>query len=106
MPAVLEQLKNTVKRCDQGMLVTTGCVLGELACLGRGDNNAGAILILQPCTIDRAARGSAMWIGPICDTTDVRIVCAWLAKGQWATERLPGRLRLYLSPNRRAVATN
>jgi hypothetical protein len=88
------------------MLVTTGCLLGELACLVRGENSAGAVLMLQPCTIDRAARGSARWIGPIRNAKDLRIVCGWLERGQWATDQLPDRLRLDLSLNRRAIATN
>ena len=107
VPGVLEQLRATIRRCEQGLLVTTGCLLGELTCLlVRSDNNAGAVLMLQPCTIDRVARGSARWIGPICDTKDLRIVCAWLEKGQWASDQLPVRLRLDLPLNRRAIATN
>jgi hypothetical protein len=106
VPAVLEHLRATVRRCDQGLLVTTGCLLGELTCLVLGDNNPGAVLMLQPCTIDRVARGSARWIGPICNTKDLRIVCAWLERGEWASDQLPVRLRLDLSLNRRAIATN
>lgn len=106
MPAVVEHLGATVRRCDQGMLVTTGCLLGELTCLARSANRAGAVLMLQPCTIDRIARGPARWIGPICDTEDLGIVCAWLAKGEWASNQLPDRLRLDPVLHRRAIATN
>lgn len=106
VPAAREQLGATVRRCDQGMLVTTGCLLGELACLARSENSAGAVLMLQPCTIDRIARGAARWIGPMRDTKDLRIVCAWLKKGQWTSDQLPDRLRLELPSHRRAIATN
>ena len=104
--AVLEQLRISVRRSAHGILVSTGCLLGEFTCLVRGNNLGGAVLMLQPCSIDRVARGAARWIGPIANATDLRTVCAWLERGQWESDQLPDRLRLDLTPTRRTVAAN
>ena len=88
---LVEHLRATIRRCRQGVLVTTGCVLGELACASRGIHT-GAVLMLQPCTVERRPLGSARWIGPIDADTDVIAVCRWIESGQWVFGGLPERL--------------
>ena len=104
-PAVLEQLRATVRHTRHGVLVTTGCLLGEFTCLARRRSD-GAVLMLQPCTTDRIAQGPAKWIGAIDNLDDVQIVCAWLERGHWESDDLPDRLCLSVPSRRRTVATN
>src|ERR1700682_615846 len=51
--AVLEELRATIRRCAHGMLVTTACMRGPLACAARPH---GPIVILQPCGGARSHR--------------------------------------------------
>jgi hypothetical protein len=89
--SLLEHLRATIRVCHQGILVTTGCLLGDLACAGRG-THTGAVLMLQPCTIERRPLGPARWIGPINADADVVAVCRWIERGQWGLDGLPERL--------------
>ncbi|OSC40319.1 hypothetical protein [Mycobacterium decipiens] len=104
-PTVLEQLRATVRRTRHGILVTTGCLLGEFTCLTR-QSGGSAVLMLQPCSTDRVAHGPARWVGAIEDLEDLRLVCAWVAGGRWESDRLPDRLCLRLPTTRRTIATN
>jgi hypothetical protein len=103
--AVLERLRATVRRTHHGVLVTAGCLLGECTCLARHQGD-GAVLILQPCSTDRVAQGPATWIGAIGNLKELQIVCAWVERGHWESDRLPHRLCLSLPVGRRTVATN
>lgn len=103
--AMLEQLRSTVRHTRHGVLVTTGCVLGEFTCLAR-QQGGDSVLILQPCSIDRAAEGPAIWIGAINSLDDLRIVCTWLRSGRWESNPLPDRFHLALPPSPRTVASN
>jgi hypothetical protein len=87
------------------MLVTTGCLLGEFTCAARG-KCAGAVLMLQPCSIERVPHGPARWIGPIGDPDDLRMVCSWVEQGRWISHLLPERLRLDLQLSHRANRAN
>lgn len=89
--SLLEHLRATIRVCHQGMLVTTGCLLGHLACASRGAHT-GVVLMLQPCTIERRPLGPARWIGPIDADADVIAVCRWIERGQWRLDGLPERL--------------
>jgi len=104
-PALLEELRATVRCARHGMLVTAGCPLGEYTCLSRSDGG-GAILMFQPCSISRVARGSAQWIGPIDNLDDLHAVCSWVGRGRWESDRLPDHLRFMVPASRRAIATN
>jgi hypothetical protein len=86
--SLLEHLRATIRVCHQGILVTTGCLLGDLACASRGAHT-GAVLMLQPCTIERRPLGPARWIGPIDADADVVAVCRWIESGQWGLDGLP-----------------
>jgi hypothetical protein len=95
---VLEELRATIRRCAHGMLVTTACMLGPLACAVRPH---GPVVILQPCSVERVPIGSARWIGPINDKADIRALRDWLEQGEWDSGALPDRLRADLRwPNR------
>jgi hypothetical protein len=89
--SLLEHLRATIRVCHQGMLVTTGCLLGDSACASRGAHT-GAVLMLQPCTTERRPLGPARWIGPIDADADVVAVCRWIESGQWGLDGLPERL--------------
>src|ERR1700758_2305021 len=55
---VLEALRAAVRRCGHGVLVTTECMLGALACATL-HNGAGGMVVLQPCSVDRPPSGPA-----------------------------------------------
>lgn len=96
--AVLEELRATIRRCAHGMLVTTACMLGPLACAAQPH---GPIVILQPCSVEHVPIGSPRWIGPINDTNDIQALRDWLEHGVWDYRALPDRLRAELRwPNR------
>lgn len=104
-PVVLDQLRTTVRRTRHGVLVTTGCPLGEYTCLARS-GSGGAILSFQPCSTSRVALGPARWIGPIDNLDDLHAFCSWVEQGRWESDRLPERLHFALPATRRAVTTN
>jgi len=62
--------------------------------------------MLQPCSMQRVAQGPAAWIGAIDNVDDLRVVCAWIERGRWEHDVLPGHLRLMPPASRRAVVTN
>lgn len=90
--SVLDELRPTVKRCPHGVLVSTGCMLGPLAC-GVRPMGHGATVIVQPCTIDRLPDGPPQWIGPVNDACDAAELRGWLERGEWDIALLPDRMR-------------
>jgi hypothetical protein len=88
--AVLEELSATIRRCRHGVLVTTACMLGPLACAALPH---GPIAILQPCSVEHVPIGPAHWIGPINDVNDILALGDWLEQGEWDYRALPHRLR-------------
>jgi hypothetical protein len=90
--AVVGELRDAIRRCKHGVLVTTACMLDPLTCAVR-PHRPGTIVILQPCSVDRVPRGPACWIGPINDKNDVRALLDWLEQGEWDYRAPPDRLR-------------
>lgn len=88
--ALLEEFRSVVRRCPQGMLVSTECMLSSAFCATRP--LAGAIVMLQPCAIDRSPTGPGRWIGPIVDA-DIDAVCVWIQDGRWDLTDLPQHLQ-------------
>lgn len=70
----------TVRRCDHGMLVATGCLLGRGVC---APSPTRVTVALQPCTVDRRPQGRVRWLGPIDGAADVAALCRWLERGDW-----------------------
>ena len=91
-PELLDTLRATIRRCPYGMLISADCVRGPLSCAAH-PRATGAMLVVQPCTVDRRPSASAHWIGPIADVTDIATVCTWLEQGRWNRDDLPSRLR-------------
>jgi hypothetical protein len=89
--AVLTELRATIRRCPHAVLATTGCLRGPLTCLA-DPHDRGVMIILQPCAVDRTPTGPTIWIGPICDDTDLHAVRSWLERGSWNLDTLPVRL--------------
>jgi hypothetical protein len=87
----LDELRAVVRLYPHGMLVSAACLLGSSFCRTRP--GAGAIAILQPCTVDRVPSAPASWIGPITDEADVADFCDWIMQGEWNLEGLPVRLQ-------------
>ncbi len=88
---VLPELRATIRRCPHAVLATTGCLRGPLSCQARR-HGRGVMLIMQPCSVDRIPDGPTMWIGPICNRTDLRAVRSWIEDGCWDLRVLPDRL--------------
>lgn len=88
---ILAALRSTTRKCAHGVLVTTACMLGPLTCASR-PHGPGAMILVQPCSTDRAPVGPTRWIGPVKDAVDVAEVCSWLEQGQWDYRVLPCRL--------------
>lgn len=80
--AVLEALRETIRRCDHGVLITSACTLAIRAGAVH-DHCRGVTVVVQPCSIHRAPRGPARWVGPIENHAELRAVCAWLERGRW-----------------------
>ena len=78
------------------MLVTTGCLRGTISCAAR-PHGPGAVVAMQPCSVERIPHGPTHWIGPIADPADLREVCDWLERGDWDAAALPERLRADLN---------
>lgn len=88
--AVSEALRETVRRCDHGILVSAACLRGPLTCTG---HCPGTMIVLQPCSTDRRPTEPARWVGPINDQDDIQLVREWVEHGQWDCHDLPDRLR-------------
>jgi hypothetical protein len=78
---VLQTLGASVRRCANGVLVTTGCLLGATTC--GPSRPSGVTVALQPCTIDRRSVGRVRWLGPVDGARDVRALCRWVERGDW-----------------------
>jgi hypothetical protein len=89
--SVLGALRSVIKRCRNGVLVRTGCLLGPLTCASR-PTGEGVMVILQPCSPDRTPAGSAFWLGPVEDIEDITQLCAFIERGEWEFGELAGRL--------------
>jgi hypothetical protein len=103
--SVLDELRAAIRRCPHGVLVSAGCVLGPLTCASRPDG-PGALIVLQPCAIDRSPVGRAIWVGPINDRADVADVRAWVEHGDWSLGALPRHLRPALNRMRHVGSRN
>jgi hypothetical protein len=93
--SVVNGLRECVRRGRNGVLLSTGCLLGRLGChtLSSSNRPQGALLVIQPCTESRAPAGPALWIGPLADADDIVTVSRWLAKGELHPIGLPSHLR-------------
>lgn len=89
---LIRTLRNVVRRCPHGVLVSTRCLLGEFTCATRRAY-FGPVLVLQPCSAERAPSAAAIWVGPIGTEADARDACDWIAAGRWDRAKLPERLR-------------
>ncbi len=98
--SVLQELRASIRRCRHGVLVSAPCPVGTLGCCGR-TGRAGALVVLQPCAVDRSPTGPPRWVGPISDRKDLRALRQWLEDGSWHLDALPRRLR---SPLNRIAA--
>ena len=103
--SLIDELRPTVRRCPHAMLVSAGCVCVSLTCASR-PAGSGLMAVLQPCTADRVACGSAQWIGPIADDADAAALREWLELGEWENTPLPRQLAAYQRWVHRANRSN
>lgn len=96
---VLQQLRRSVRRCAHGVLITTGCLRGTISCAAR-PHGPGAVVAMQPCSVERVPSGLTRWIGPILYPVDVVAVSDWLERGEWDLTVLPPRLHAELNETR------
>ncbi len=87
---LMSALRTAVRCSTHGMLVTTGCRLGPLACHSR---EHGPLLLVQPCDPDRRPVGCAVLVGPLRTDADVAVVEQWLRDGRFEPTSLPVHLR-------------
>ncbi|WKG02927.1 hypothetical protein [Mycolicibacterium sp. HK-90] len=91
-PLLTRLLRNVVRRCPHGVLVSTQCLLGEFTCATRR-TALRPVLVVQPCSADRIPSAPAIWIGPIVTDADAHDACSWVAAGRWDGANLPAHLR-------------
>lgn len=103
--SVLQELRESIRRCQHGMLVSAPCLLGKLTCAARTDGS-GTMVLLQPCSTDRSPVGPPRWVGPITNPADAEAVRAWLERGDWDIDTLPQRLRSPLNSLAAASSRN
>ena len=91
-PGLLDALRETIRRCPHGVLVRSGCVLGQVTCRPRWlqphADTSGTIVIVAPCGTDRAPRGLPVRVGPLRHPDDTRALCGWLERGDWCLASL------------------
>ncbi|MGW0825123.1 hypothetical protein [Streptomyces sp. NPDC002845] len=92
---VLDVLRQAVRGCPHGVLISVGCLGRFLHCRpGRGLYAA-----VQPCAADRRPDGTVVRLGPITDGADAEAVGAWLRAGLPDDGTLlPGHLRAAPAP--------
>ncbi|KIF04625.1 hypothetical protein PL81_17730 [Streptomyces sp. RSD-27] len=93
---VIDRLRQAVRDCPHGVMVSTGCLGGLLRCR----RTAGLHAAVQPCTRDRKPHGVAVSLGPIADEADAETVAVWLRAGMPDDGTLPSRLRPAPAPPR------
>jgi hypothetical protein len=103
--SVLQELRESIRRCPHSVLVSAPCLLGKLTCAARTDGS-GTMVLLQPCSTDRSPVGPPRWVGPITNPADAEAVRAWLERGSWDIGTLPQRLRSPLNSPAAASSRN
>jgi hypothetical protein len=91
-------LSEATRRSEHGVLVVTGCLMGQMLCRACGPSapaSPGRVAVVQPCTASHQPSGPAVLVGPIRDTADAAELCLWLRGGTLTADRLPDRLRAY-----------
>ncbi|MGV0743763.1 hypothetical protein [Mycolicibacterium sp. XJ870] len=89
---VLDELRAAVRRAPHGMLVSTGCLLDQLSCVGRAD---GTMVLVQPCASDRTPTGPAVMFGPIATAEAADELRKWIDRREWARHAdTTGKLRI------------
>lgn len=103
---VLRGLRESIRRCRHGVLVSAGCLLGPLGChaLRHSGRPKGAMLVVQPCSVQREPTGAPLWVGPLATADDVATVCRWLEAGDLHVRGLPAHLRFRAIVARRGCA--
>ena len=94
---LLERLRAATRRCPQGVLISTGCLLRAPRCQAPG-HDSGAYLLVQPCDLDRQPQGVAIGVGPVLGDADADVVAEWLVGGGLDARRLERRLRTAAHP--------
>jgi hypothetical protein len=97
---LLRHLGAATRRCPQGVLIRTGCVLRASRCLRTPGHDSGAYALVQPCDLDHQPQGTAIGIGPVLSDADAAAVADWLAGGSLDAARLEPRLRVPSQPAR------
>lgn len=93
---MLQSLRDTIRRCPHGVLLTSGCILGHLWCRAirsRTPRLAGPIVLVQPCTTERRPIGPAIPVGPLRTLEDLTALGRWLERAPHRNHGLPARLR-------------
>ena len=88
---LIDDVRATVRACPYGLLVMSGCLLGQTFCRSRA-SLTGGVMMVQPCAADQRPTGPATLFGPLRAATDVSVVCDWLRRGLSGTSQLPARL--------------
>ena len=97
---LLERLRAATRRCPQGVLISSGCLLRAPRCRATPGHDSGAFLLVQPCDPDRQPVGIVIGVGPVLSEADADTVAEWLADGCLDARRLESRLRLTVRPAR------
>lgn len=89
--ALMPNLRAVVRNCPHAVLVTTQCFMGAITCAA-SRSQRGAMLLLQPCAVDRTPTAAVRLIGPVITASDSEAVCQWIACGVWDLALLPTSL--------------
>lgn len=99
-------MRDCIRQCRHGVLVSAGCLLGPLGCHARAHAVAptGPLVLVQACSAEREPVGTPLWVGPVLTDADVVAVRRWLANGELTATGLPARLRFRATIARRGAA--
>jgi len=106
--SAMEEFHSLIKRCPQGMLVRTNCLLGGRPSASKPTGD-GVMVVLQPCSCDRRPTEPSIWFGPLEIIADVRCFCDFVARGRWEADevaRLPDQLLAHCNWTARLSRTN
>ena len=96
---LIDALRAVVRSSRFGVLVTTGCLFGGVACGGKATRSP--VVLVQACDTQRRPTGIAVRVGPMRTDADVEALVSWLRSGHLDAGALPARL---LAMHRRAAA--
>lgn len=79
--SIVEALQAIVRSRPHAVLVCAPCITPGFCGQSSTASGVGALVLVQPCDVDRRPDGPAVLAGPLHERSDLEELCSWLADG-------------------------